>query len=80
MTKASKDVDLLYGNQADNILMLFGLLEESEKYDTVRLKFNSHLVKCCNVIYEHAKFNMWKQKDGEPVDAFITNLHTLAQY
>ena len=31
-----------------------------------------------NVIYERAKFNMRRQEEGEPVDAFIAALYNLA--
>lgn len=33
-----------------------------------------------HVIFERAKFNMRKQEDGEPVDAFITALYSLAEH
>ena len=31
-------------------------------------------------MYEQASFNCRKQEDGESVDSFITDLHTLAEY
>ena len=42
--------------------------------------FDSHFVKRRNVIYEHAKFNQRRQEPGEPVDAFITALYSLAEH
>ena len=69
------------GTQADDILRSFSLSEEDKKkYGVVKAKFNSHFVKRRNIIFERAKFNMRKQEDGEPVDAFITALYTLAEH
>ena len=69
------------GDEAEDILRSFGLSEEdSKKYDTVVAKFESHFVKRRNVIFERAKFNMRKQKEGEAVDTFVTALYTLAEY
>ena len=62
-------------------LFLFELSEEdAKKYDTVKSKFDWHLVKRRNVIYEWAKFNQRKQEPGESVDFFITVLCGLAEY
>ena len=42
-------------------------------------KFTSHFIKQRNVIYERARFNMRRQ-EGESVDAFVTDLYSLAEY
>ena len=69
------------GAQADDILRSFSLSEEDKrKYSVVKAKFDSHFVKRRSIIFERAKFNMRKQEDGEPVDAFITALYTLAEH
>ena len=34
-------------------------------------------VKKCNFIFEHAKFNSQRQRKGESIDNFITDLHCL---
>ena len=69
------------GDQADDILSSFGLSEDEAKtYETVKAKFESHFIKRRNVIYERAKFNMHRQKEGEPVDEYITSLYTLAKH
>ena len=70
------------GDEADGILRSFGLTEaDSKKYDTVLAKFEAHFVKRRNVIFsERAKFNMRRQDEGEPVDAFITALYGLAEH
>ena len=64
------------GDEADDILCSFTLTEEDARvYATVKGKFESHFVKRRNVIFERAKFNMRKQEEKEPVDAFITDLY-----
>ncbi len=69
------------GDQADDILRSFGLLEEGAKnYKPVVDKFEAHFVKKRNVIYEWARFNMQRHEEGEPVDTFITSLYTLAEH
>ena len=44
----------------------------------MKKKFDDYFMKKKNVIYERAKFNMRRQEEGEPVDAFITALYNLA--
>ena len=69
------------GEDADDILRSFRLsAADSKKYDTVKVKFDTHFVKRRNVIYERAKFNLRRQGDGESVDSFITALYGLAEY
>ena len=86
LTEKSEQVQvntLIYcmGDAADDILRSFKLTEaDSKVYETVKEKFESHFVKRRNVIFERAKFNNRKQEQGEPVDAFITALYTLAEH
>jgi len=69
------------GDQADDILASFSLsAEESKTYGIVKSKFDNHFVKRRNVIYERAKFNMRRQREGESVDTFVTSLYTLAEH
>ena len=69
------------GDKADDILRSFKLSEEDKnKYSVVKDKFEKHFVKCRNIIFERAKFNMRKQEGGESVDSFITNLYALAEH
>ena len=64
------------GTEADDILHSFTLTEAQRKdYTRVVLKFEEYFSKKRNVIYERAKFNQRKQKEGESVDMFITSLH-----
>ena len=74
---------LLYcmGDTADDILCLLGLTSDEKKvYATVKTKFESHIVKHINVIFEHCKFNQRKQQEEESIDSFITALHGLTEH
>ena len=69
------------GDQADNILKSFALTEkEQTAYSMVKERLKKHFVKHRNVIFERAKFNVWKQEDNETADSFITDLYTLAKH
>ena len=69
------------GDKADDILRSFQLSPEDEKkYDVVRGKFDDYFVARRNVIYERAKFNSRRQEQGEPVEAFVTALYSLAEH
>lgn len=70
-------------NEADayDILRSFFLsIEEQKSYATLKAKFDSHFTKRRNNIFERARFNMRGQEEGEPVDTFITALHSLAEH
>jgi len=70
------------GDEADDILRSFTALseEDKKKYEPVVAQFEAHFVKRRNIIFERARFNMRKQEEGEPVDAFITSLYALAEH
>lgn len=70
------------GDEADDILKSFTFAngESNKSYETVKKKFDDHFVPQRNVIYERAMFNSRRQEPGEPVDSFITALHTLAEH
>ena len=69
------------GDEADNILRSFHLSDaDSNKYKTVKEKFDEYFISRRNVIYERAKFNQHKQEPQELVDSFITALHCLAEH
>lgn len=69
------------GDEADDILHSFHLLEEaSKKYSTIKESFDRYFVKKRNVIYERSIFNHRVQKPDESVDSFITDLHRLAEF
>ena len=44
----------------------------------MKAKFDNHFEPQRNVIYERARFNQRRQQEGETVDNFITDLHSLA--
>ena len=68
------------GDAADDILITIGLTAENKKkYKPVTEKFTDHFVKKRNTIFERAKFNQRVQESGESVDAFITDLYSLAE-
>ena len=69
------------GDRVDDILQSFKYADgERESYDTVKKKLDEYFVPQRNVIYERALFNSRKQEPGEPVEEFITALHTLVEY
>ena len=69
------------GNEANDKLAALKLTtEERRSYKTVREKLDNHFVIKRNAINERAKFNKRKQRNGEPVDTFITDLFSLAEH
>ena len=69
------------GDKADDILRSFKLSNaDKKKYSVVKAKFDAHFVTRTNVIYQRAKFNSHVQKEGEPVDSFVTDLYALAEH
>ena len=69
------------GDEADDILRSFKLSDaDKKKYSVVKAKFDAHFVTRTNVIYERAKFNSRVQKEGEPIDSFVTDLYALAEH
>ncbi|KAL6455308.1 hypothetical protein MHYP_G00362590 [Metynnis hypsauchen] len=69
------------GDEADDILRGLTLTDaERSTYKEVREGFQRFFVVKKNVIYERAKFNMRKQREGESVDSFVTALYALAEH
>ena len=82
-TEESQVNMLMYsmGDQADDILQSFALpAADQKKYEMVHNRFEQHLVKRCNIIFEQAKFNQRKQEDSETADSFITALYSLTEH
>ena len=71
-------------DQADDILLSFGLSDEDKKkYSTVRhftQNFDGHFVLRRNTIYKRAKFKQRKQNPGETANDFIMVLHGLVEH
>ena len=73
---------LLYclGEEAEDILNTTNISEEDrKKYGKIIEQFDTYFKVKTNVIYEHACFNKRSQLPDEPVDHFITEIHTLAE-
>ncbi|XP_064469765.1 uncharacterized protein K02A2.6-like [Ornithodoros turicata] len=73
---------LLYcmGRKAREILRTFNLSEEETKdYGIVLEKFNAHFTHSRNTVYETANFSRRQQNLGETVDAYLVELHKLAE-
>ena len=69
------------GDEADDILSTFHLsAADSKKYSVVKGRFDEYFVQRRNTIFERARFNQRTQESEEPVDAFITALHGLAEH
>ncbi|XP_061920402.1 uncharacterized protein K02A2.6-like [Entelurus aequoreus] len=69
------------GDEADDILRGLNLTAAQRRtYQGVREGLQGFFVVKKNVIYERAKFNMRKQKEGESVDSFVTALYALAEH
>ena len=56
------------------------LMEKERATTQSRRILDEYFVPQRNVIYERALFNSRKQEPGEPVEEFITALHTLVEY
>ena len=69
------------GDKADDILRSLNFTQDDRnKYSPVKNKLNCHFVKRRNIIFEHAKFYMCKQEEGELVGVFNTDLYLLAEH
>ncbi|XP_064488339.1 uncharacterized protein LOC135400436 [Ornithodoros turicata] len=67
------------GDKAEDVLLSLTLSEaDMTIYETVVAAFDKHFVVKRNITYERAKFR--SQKEGEPVEEFITDLHALAEH
>ena len=69
------------GDATDDILCSLDLSEDDKKvHNTVKGKFEQYFIKRRNIIFERTKFNQRRQKEGESVNSFITNLHCLVEH
>ena len=69
------------GEKAEDVLTSLSMsADELKDYSAVKTKLEGHFVKKRNIIFERARFNQRRQEEGEPVDAFITSLFTLAEH
>ncbi|XP_041350871.1 uncharacterized protein K02A2.6-like [Gigantopelta aegis] len=71
----------LMGDEADDIMIGFGLTNDEKKdYTTVKGRFDTHFVARRKPIFEHVKFNKRSQQQGENVESFITALYVLVEH
>lgn len=58
------------------------LIKEAKQAEhaVVKERFNSHLVRKHNIIFEWAKFNIHKHNEGKSIDGFMTDLYALADH
>ena len=79
----SQAITLAYsiGDEAADMLQSFKLTDANrKKYDPVKMQSEGHFIIKGNVIFERNKFNMRVQREGEPVDSFITDLYSVAKH
>lgn len=68
----------LLGDEAVDIYNTFKLAETGLKLDDVLQKFEDYSVPRKNVVFERFKFFSCNQQEGQGVDAYVTQLKTLA--
>jgi transposase InsO family protein len=70
------------GSEAENILKSFVFEQEDDKkdYAIVLKKYDDYFVPKKNVIHERARFHLRGQGHGESVEAFVRNLHEIADH
>ena len=69
------------GDEADDVLQSFKLTDANrKKYDPVKMQSEGHFIIKGNLIFERNKFNMRVQREGEPVDSFVTDFYSLPKH
>ena len=67
------------GKEAQDVYKTFTFTEEEkDKYDSLSKKFEEAFIPRVNIIYERFKFKCCVQRSEQTMDAFITELKTLA--
>ena len=82
LTSKAQIDHLLYimGGKSNDILASFRLSEEEQtNYELVKQRFNNHFVARKTKLYERMRFNTRTQQQGESIDQFITDLHTIGK-
>ena len=73
---------LLYclGEEGEDVLLALKIVDKAKmKYDEVVNAFDAYFGVRKNVIFERAKFNSRNQRDGESVEQYVVDLHSLAR-
>jgi len=66
------------GPKAEEIFLSFN--ESNKKtYEDLKKKFKDYFIPKVNVIYERVQFHKRTQQEGESVNDFVTDLHTISQ-
>ena len=68
----------MLGEQIEDVLTVLNIDEETISYPDLKKKLDEYFSARKNIIVERAKFNKRIQKQGEPVETFIQDLHKLA--
>lgn len=68
----------IMGEESEEILLQFSTAPTT--YIQALEMFEIHFIPRRNIIFERYKFNSREQRPGEPVESFITNLHSLAEH
>jgi hypothetical protein len=68
----------LMGEKSEEIMLQFP--QQPDTLEKALKDFDTYFVPRRNIIFERFKFNSRVQQVGEPVDLFITDLHSLAEY
>ena len=67
------------GPQAESVFTTLNIpVADKDKYQEVADAFTAFFIPRTNIIFERAKFNKRVQEQGEPVDTFIADLHSMA--
>ena len=56
---------------------VLGSQESKDKFEHVMKKFEEHFIPKCNIMYKRHCFFMRNQMQGETIDQYVTELHTL---
>ena len=69
------------GEEAESVLLSTGCTADERKvYETVVTELDDYFKVRRNTILERAKFNKRNQREGEPIEQYITALYDLAEF
>ncbi|KAG5890836.1 hypothetical protein JTB14_016214 [Gonioctena quinquepunctata] len=68
----------IMGEESEEIMLQFPVQPTS--YKEALDSFEKYFIPRRNIIYERFKFHSTIQKPGEPIESFIKNLHSVAEY
>lgn len=68
----------IMGEESEEIMLQFP--SQPRSYEEALNSFENYFIPRRNIIFERFKFNSTVQKPGEPIEYFITSLHSLAEH